>query len=171
MVPICLVPGGVFPNSSCFSHEVRGLLDILSLALALGCIVQTNIPLKGYKGACEVMTQLPSFLNQDLLFSQPQLVLKALCGFAGGLLCSAADTYQPEFIWNNAADEMRGCAVRSGHQLVQLLLEQDKEEWSEKTNQSYQGCREKAFCVIKLFVFHIWGKKIKTQTKESQTTR
>lgn len=82
MVPICLVPGRVFPNSLCFCHEMRGLLDIPSLALALGSVSQTNIPLKGYKVVCEVMTQLPSFLNKDLLFSRPQLVLKALCGFA-----------------------------------------------------------------------------------------
>lgn len=60
---------------------MRGLLDILSLALALGSVSQTNIPLKGYKVVSEVMTQLLSFLNKDL-FSQPRLVLKALCGFA-----------------------------------------------------------------------------------------
>lgn len=81
MVPICLVPGRVFLNSLCFSHKMRGLLDILSLALALGSVSQTNIPLKGYKVVSEVMTQLLSFLNKDL-FSQPRLVLKALCGFA-----------------------------------------------------------------------------------------
>lgn len=45
MVPICLVPGWVFPNSSCFSHKMRGLLDILSLALALGSVSQPDIPL------------------------------------------------------------------------------------------------------------------------------
>lgn len=45
MVPICLVPGCVFPNSLCFSHKMRGLLDILSLALALGIVSQPNIPL------------------------------------------------------------------------------------------------------------------------------
>lgn len=163
MVPICLVPGRVFPNSLCFSHEMRGLLDILSLALALGSVSQTNIPLKGYKVVCEVMTQLLSFLNKDRLLSQPQLALKALCGFAWGLL------YQTEFIRNNAVDEMRGCAVQSGHQLVQLLLEWDKEEWSEKTDRSYQGWGEKmkTFWFIQLFVFHSWGEK--TQTKEPHT--
>lgn len=94
MVPICLVPVHVFPNSLCFSHKMGGLLDILSLALALGSISQTNAPLKGYQVVCKVVTQLLSFLNKDLLFSPPQLVPKAPCGFACGLLCSAADTYQ-----------------------------------------------------------------------------
>lgn len=94
MVPICLVPVHVFPNSLCFSHKMGGLLDILSLALALGSISQTNVPLKGYQVVCKVVTQLLSFLNKDLLFSPPQLVPRAPCGFACGLLCSAADTYQ-----------------------------------------------------------------------------
>lgn len=117
---------------------MRGLLDILSLALGLGSVSQTNIPLKGYKVVCEAMTQLLSFLNKDLLFASHSLCWRHCVALPED--CSAVlqtPTGLLEVLWNNAVDEMRRCAVQSGHQLVQLLLEQHKEEWSEKTNKSY----------------------------------
>lgn len=72
--------------------------------------------------------------------------------FAWGLLYRLFES-----IWSNAVGEMQGCAVQSNLQLVQLLLEWDKEEWSERASRSYQGWREKTFWFIKLFAFPSWN--------------
>lgn len=142
MVPICLVAGLVFPNSLCFFHKMRGLLDILSLALALGSVSQSDIPW----GTRQPVKGWPKVFHSCMrICSASPSLCRRYC-----VLCLRIAV--PDCTgWNS------GMCCAKNPQLVQLLLEWDKEEWSERTCRSYQGWREKTFRFIKSFAFPSWN--------------
>lgn len=147
MVPICLVPGRVFPNSLCFSHKMRGLLDILSLALALGSVSQPDIPL----GTRQPVKGWPKLFHCWMRMCSASLGLcRRRC-----VLCLRIAL--PDWIHLGQCKRWNAGMCCAKQPSVQLLLEWDKEEWSDRTNRSYQGWREKTFWFTKLFAFPSWN--------------